>query len=101
MTFSEPEEVFAGQLSDAGIEFIREYKFDPTRKYKADFYLPKGNIIVEINGGTWMKKGGHSTGRGIQRDYKKSNAAQLLGYVYLQFTPAEVYDLTAIQTVGR
>jgi very-short-patch-repair endonuclease len=86
-------------LSDAGIPFEREVEFIPGRKYRADFYLPATKTIVEINGGTWVKKCGHSTGRGIQRDYQKSRAAQLLGYVYLQYTPAEVYDLTAIQEV--
>jgi hypothetical protein len=46
-------------------------------------------VIVEQNGGIW-RKGGHSSGRGLLRDYEKSNEAQLLGYVYLTFTPAQI-----------
>lgn len=97
--FNEAEEVFAGQLKDAGIVFVREYLFIPGRKYRADFAFNK--IIVEINGGTWMQKSGHSTAQGIQRDYQKSNAAQLAGFIYLQFTPDEVYNNVAIETIKK
>jgi hypothetical protein len=99
MKFNEAEEVFAGQLKDAGIVFVREYQFIPGRKFRADFAFNK--IIVEINGGTWMQKSGHSTAKGIQRDYEKSNAAQLAGFIYLQFIPDEVYNMIAIDTVKK
>ena len=97
--FNEAEEVFAGQLTDNSISFKREAKFIKGRLYRADFLIDK--VIVEINGGTWMQKSGHSTAKGIQRDYEKSNAAQLAGFIYLQFIPDEVYNMIAIDTVKK
>jgi len=54
-----------------------------------------------LNGGTWMQKSGHSTGKGIQRDYEKANAAQILGFMYLQYTMKELDNLEALDTVKR
>jgi very-short-patch-repair endonuclease len=98
---SELEETFALQLRAENIKYDREYLFDPERLYRADFFFESSNLIVEINGGTWMVKSGHNTGKGIQRDYDKCNRAQLLGFVYLQFTEKELNDLTALDTVKR
>jgi len=96
---SDLEELFAFQLTTAGIKFEREFRFDETRKWRIDFLITGTNLLVEINGGTWMQKSGHSSAVGIQRDYEKSNAAQLAGYVYLQFTKKELDNLVALDTV--
>jgi hypothetical protein len=94
------EESFVLQLLEAGIsDYEREYKFDENRDWRIDFYFPKVALFVEWNGGTWMKKSGHNTAKGIQRDYEKSNAAQLAGFTYLQFTEKELDNRTAIETV--
>ena len=77
----------------------RQYKFHANRKFLADFCWSEYRLIVEINGGTWMRKSGHNTAVGIHRDYEKSNCAQLMGHTYLQFTRKELDDLTAIETV--
>jgi len=96
---SELEDLFAFQLKTAGIEFEQQVKFHPGRKFMADFFFRDAKLIVEINGGTWMRKSGHNTAQGIQRDYEKSNAAQLLGFTYLQYTKAELDNLIALDTV--
>lgn len=97
---SELEERFAFQIRTYNLpEPKRQYKFHASRKFLADFAWPEFRLIVEINGGTWMTKSGHNTGKGILRDYEKSNAAQLMGYTYLQFTGKELDDLTAVETV--
>ena len=93
------EVVLAFQLHASGLTPERQYKFDPCRKYRADFAFPERRLIVEVNGGTWMVKSGHSTGTGIQRDYEKANTAQMLGWTYLQFTSKEIYDGSAIKMV--
>jgi len=83
---------------------------DPSRQFKIpnipyiyDFAWPAFSLVVEINGGTHAgdsgKKSGHSTGKGIQRDYKKSNAAVMAGWSPLVFTADDVKNLTAIETV--
>ena len=61
------------QLRAVGIEPLTQYKFHPTRKFKADFAILEKKLIAEVNGGTWMVKSGHNTGQGISRDYEKAN----------------------------
>lgn len=75
-----------------------EYVFAPPRKFRADYCWPEAKVIVERNGGIW-KKGGHSSGGGILRDYEKSNLAQLAGYKYLQFTPRELESGSVLPTL--
>ena len=89
------------QLRAVGIEAIREYKFHPTRRWMADFAIPEKKLIIEVNGGTWMIKSGHNTGRGISRDYEKGNAAQLLGFTYLQYTRKEIEDGSALSEIEQ
>ena len=78
------------------------------RKWRADYFWsweqlggrpfgPDG-LIVEKNGGIW-RKGGHSSGRGLLRDYEKANAAQLQGFLYLQFTPQQLMLQSTLNTL--
>lgn len=96
---SELEETFALQLRSEGIKFEREFRFDPNRKWRADFRIENGNILVDLSGGIWMMKSGHNTAKGIQRDYEKANAAQMDGFMYLQFSRDEVDNLSALDTI--
>ncbi len=98
---SDLENMFAFQLKTAGIPFEQQVKFSGDRKFLADFFFRDAKLIVEINGGVWMQKSGHNTAKGIQRDYEKSNEAQLLGYTYLQYTKKELDNLIALDTVRR
>jgi very-short-patch-repair endonuclease len=78
----------------------REYKFHPTRKWRADFCLPECKILVEVNGGTYAHMG-HSTGQGISRDYEKANEANILGWCYLQFDRASIESGKALNVTLR
>ena len=73
-----------------------EVVFAPPRKYRADYCWRAARVIVERNGGIW-KKGGHSSGTGLLRDYEKSNLAQLLGWTYLVYTPRQLDSGEAIE----
>jgi len=58
-----------------------------SRAWVADFAWPEARVIVEIQGGTWMKGvAGHSSGAGIRRDCEKAMAAQVSGWVFLPIT---------------
>ena len=93
---------FAFQLSAVGIAYHREYKAIPDRKFAFDFYIPtKENLLIELQGGTWMSKGGHNTGKGIHRDCEKANLAVLNGYAVLHFTTDMVESGKALQLVER
>ena len=90
------EDEFALQLQIASIPFEREYRAINGRKYRWDFLV--GSILVEIQGGTWTK-GGHSTGKGLHRDYEKNNAAVLAGWRVLYFDAEMVRSGAALGTV--
>lgn len=92
---------FAFQLSAVGIAYHREYKAIPDRKFAFDFYIPKRKLLIELQGGTWMSKGGHNTGVGIKRDCEKANLAVLEGYGVMHFTTDMVESGEALQLVER
>ncbi len=62
-----------------------QVKFHPTRKWKFDFAWVAQKLAVEIDGGSFMARGGHNTGTGIARDHEKQNEAVRLGWRVLRF----------------
>ncbi len=104
----------AFQMDEAGVNYLREFrphKF--TVRFRWDFMIYSNSIeikepreftyygnqyLVEVNGGIWTK-GGHSTGRGIQRDYRKANLAALNGWRQLTFTADDVHSGEALKTI--
>lgn len=68
-----------------------EVVFLPDRKFRADWlWRSPRKVILEVDGGLFQAKGGHSSGKGILRDQEKSNLAQLAGFLYLRCTPRDV-----------
>jgi len=88
------EDAFAGGLRMFGADLptpTREHRFDDVRFWRFDFAWIEQRVAVEIHGGIWLgSAGGHTSGRGVQRDAEKSRAAQLQGWVVLPFTGADV-----------
>ena len=87
MSKSALEAELALQIKALGLpEPIREYQAIKGRKFRFDFAWldPEHRLLVEVNGGTYTK-GAHATGRGIARDYEKSNLATLDGWRVLSF----------------
>lgn len=78
----------------------REVVFAPPRKFRADYCWRHERVIVERNGGLWQKSG-HSSGRGIMRDYAKSNLAQIQGWRYLVYTPTQLDSGAAIDDLKQ
>ena len=48
------EELLAMHLKAAKINFVREYAFMPSRKYRADFALLEHGLLIEVDGGQRM-----------------------------------------------
>ena len=99
-------DIFAAELDANGIAYEREVRAIPSRKFAYDFYINRkhfddAELLIEIQGGTFMRKGGHNTGVGIQRDCEKSNLATLAGYDILHFTTQDVEDGTALDHVKQ
>lgn len=80
----------------------REFRFHPERRWRADVGFPALKILCEYHGGLFMgRKGGHQTVRGARNDWEKSNEAQLLGYLFLQFGPDETRSGEAMNVIAR
>lgn len=72
-----------------GPPLLREHKFCPTRKWRADYcYLPK-KVIIELEGGVW-DGGRHTRGPGFINDIEKYNSATMLGYRVLRIATGGV-----------
>jgi len=69
-------------------KLVREYKFSDTccrtgcrqRGYRFDFAHPKSKVAIEIQGGTHLPYGAHSSAAGLQRDYEKLAIASSKGW---------------------
>jgi hypothetical protein len=82
-----------------------EYRACPPRRYRWDGAYPEIDLLYEVQGGIWMRKGGHNTGTGISRDCEKNNLAVTRGWRVLYFTRAMVESGDAMamlqQELGR
>lgn len=77
------------------------YLFDSERGWHIDRYNAEYRIGVEIHGGQFMKKSGHSNAKGQQRDWEKLLRCYELGITLIglttgMVTPAHVDRVVAI-----
>lgn len=98
------EDALAFQIKAAGLPVPeREWRFHPTRRWRFDFAWPGDKLAVEVEGGIWLpaqgKKGRHNTGKGIEEDMVKYNAAALLGWRVLRVSPGHVRSGEALQWI--
>jgi very-short-patch-repair endonuclease len=63
---------------------VKEHTFYAGRKWRFDFAWPDKKLAVEIDGGTWGKRGRHVTGIGFYRDCEKLNHAVIDGWHVLR-----------------
>ena len=98
---SKLEDLFEFQCKALGVPSAeREYRFNESRRWRADFAWPELKLIVEIHGGTWTN-GRHNRARGLANDLEKSNAAQLGGWLYLAYTGDDVKSGKAVNEVVK
>lgn len=70
-----------------------EHMFAKTagRRWRFDWAWPDAMVAVECEGGIWRRGGGaHSHPINIMRDLEKGNAAVLLGWAVLRYTPEQM-----------
>jgi hypothetical protein len=82
MTSSHLEQQFADLWLNLypDIDLHSEYRFSPPRRYRWDFCHLESKIAIEIQGGVWMGKSGHSGGTGLVQDYEKLCLAAAKGW---------------------
>ena len=97
---SEGEVIFATALRALKIEFEQEFKFHPSRKWRADFHLKDRKILVEVEGGIWSN-GRHTRGKGYIADLEKYNTATMMGYQVIRFSTEQVKSGKAIEQIEK
>ena len=95
---SELEETLALHLKAEKIEFVREYKFHPTRRWRFDFAIPELKIGIECEGGIWVN-GAHNRGKHFESDAEKYNAAMVEGWDVVRFSIGMIKSGNAIDTI--
>ena len=76
------------QLQD-GPELEQEYRFHPTRRWKADFAHIPSRTIFEIEGGVWCR-GRHTSPKGFMADAEKYLTATLEGWTVIRLTSPQL-----------
>ena len=71
-----------------GQKLEAEFRFHPTRRWRADFYHAPSRTLIEIEGGVWG--GRHTRGGGFMADSEKYLAAFLLGYSVVRLTAPQL-----------
>lgn len=85
---------------ELGVDLVPEYKFHSSRKWRFDYAIPDKKIAIECEGGIWMKKSRHISGKGYKGDMEKYNAAVELGWKLLRFTPDELLTIDCISSLN-
>lgn len=82
------------QIVEAGLpEPKMEYRWHPTRKFRADIAFPEKRFIVECDGAV------HRIKSKFERDIERHNLLVQSGYTYIRVTPAMVKSGEALKWV--
>lgn len=80
--------------SIGGAKLIEEFQFHPVRKWRADFVHLDSMTMIEVEGGHWMKKSRHTSGKGFEGDCEKYLEAALLGYKVIRLVDKQINAAT-------
>ena len=80
----------------------KEYRFHPVRKWRADYAIESIRVLIEVEGGIWTQ-GRHTRGKGYLGDMEKYNAATVMGWKVLRYTPDQLHtkSLEDIQLIVK
>lgn len=85
----------------------REYRFHPTRKWRADFAHVESRTLIEVEGGIYIAGGGrHNRAAGFVADLEKYLTAALDGWRVLRLAeplitaPMVERIITLVRTAG-
>lgn len=79
--------LLAPQAARDAVNWIPEYKFHSTRRWRFDWALPSHKIACEVNGGRFKALGGRHNS---PADYEKTRAAVLANWRVLPFLTEEL-----------
>ena len=72
-----------------GPELEREYRFDPNRRWRADFAHLPSRTLIEIEGGIWIQ-GRHNRAAGFVADMDKYLEATLAGWSVVRLADVHI-----------
>jgi very-short-patch-repair endonuclease len=73
------------ELKSKGIEFVKEYRFHSTRRFRFDIAILEHRIAVEYEG-IFSAKSRHTSIKGYTKDCEKYNLATVNGWRVLRYT---------------
>ena len=74
-----------------GPELTPEFRFDPDRRWRADFAHVESRTLIEIEGGIFLAGGGrHNRPQGFAADIEKYLEAALAGWHVLRLTEFQI-----------
>lgn len=89
--------IFAQTCEQFGLpKPVAEFKWHPTRKFRADYAWPEHRVLLELQGGVYTF-GKHGRGSGIVKDMEKVSEASALGWLTIQILPK---DLMSVKTTN-
>jgi len=77
------------------------------RRFRADYYIPKLSVLIEVNGGQYVTGRHNRGGTGYETDLTKLNLASANGFTVLQYTYEmlakgdHIQDLKNLQTTHK
>ena len=107
---SKGEETLALALRATRYHFVREYRWCPSREFRADFAVwhteaeqLAGNLplLVEIDGAKRGKPGAHQRVDGVDYDCRRMAEAMCLGYRMLRVSWRMIKDATVLGYIER
>lgn len=81
-----------------GVELVREFRFDKTRRWRADFASESARVLIEVEGGVW-RGGRHTNPLGFINDAEKYLAATLQGWSVIRLVGEQLNPATLRQVV--
>ncbi len=100
-TGSELELILLNRLEIAGLPAPeQQFRFDPKRRWRADFAYPSAMLLIEADGGTW-NGGRHVRGKGFEADCEKTSTAAAIGYRVIRVTRTMIEDGRAAALIAR
>jgi len=82
------------KLKVLNLEYRKEFLPIKCRQFRADFYIPSLDLLIEFEGVN-AKKSRHTTLLGYTEDCEKYNLMSLAGYKLLRYTTINAHNLEA------
>lgn len=77
-----------------------EFRFHPTRKWRADVAFVEQRLLVEVEGGIYVQ-GRHSRGAGMEADLEKYAEAACNDFRVLRVSPRQIKQGVAVGWILR